>query len=69
MARILRGLSSRTLPCGCLLGIYETYGGGVIEVIDAKGAACFDAAHVPGSPVVGDRAGPDGPRDERGDAT
>ena len=23
--RILRGLSSRFLPCGCLAGVYETY--------------------------------------------
>lgn len=45
MARILRGLSSRLLPCGCLLGIYETYEGTVIGLVDARAAECGLTAH------------------------
>jgi hypothetical protein len=45
MARILRGLSSKLLPCGCLLGVYETYEGSIVGLIDAKAAACTDAVH------------------------
>jgi len=43
--RILRGLASRRLPCGCLLGIYETYDGRVVTFIDARGEECGDRAH------------------------
>ena len=39
-ARILRGLGSRALPCGCLVGLYETYNTQTVAVIDAKGALC-----------------------------
>jgi hypothetical protein len=45
MARILRGLSSRLLPCGCLLGIYETYEGQVVGLVDAKATRCAISAH------------------------
>jgi len=45
MARILRGLSSKLLQCGCLLGIYETYEGTVIGMVDAKAAGCEDESH------------------------
>jgi len=30
--RILRGLTSRLLPCGCIAGIYETYDGQVVAL-------------------------------------
>lgn len=43
--RILRGLRSQALPCGCLVGIYETYKNQTVAVIDAKGTACTDRAH------------------------
>jgi hypothetical protein len=49
MARILRGLSSRLLPCGCLLGIYETYEGTVVGLVDAKAANCAISAHSGGN--------------------
>jgi len=39
MPRILRGLSSKVLACGCLLGIYETYEGSVIGLVDLKSAS------------------------------
>jgi hypothetical protein len=48
---ILRGLSSRVLPCGCLAGVYETYEGVVILILDAKGPQCADSAHVAGNPI------------------
>lgn len=52
MLRILRGLGGRALPCGCLVGIYETYAAQTIAVIDAKGADCVHAAHRVDAPVV-----------------
>ena len=45
MLRILRGLGSRTLPCGCLVGLYETYATQTVAVIDAKGSYCSIKAH------------------------
>jgi len=42
---ILRGLGSRLLPCGCVVGIYETYGGTTVAMIDAVDSACLEAAH------------------------
>ena len=36
--RILRLLSSRPLPCGCLAGIYETYAGPIAWIVDARGS-------------------------------
>jgi hypothetical protein len=58
MARILRGLSSRQLRCGCVLGIYETYEGTVVGLIDAKGSSCAIRAHDGGNvlPVHGAEA-------------
>ncbi|MEO8523001.1 MAG: hypothetical protein ABI603_16675 [Acidobacteriota bacterium] len=49
MSRILRGLSSRVLPCGCLLGLYETYDGEVIELIDAPALSCSAVGHAAGN--------------------
>ena len=43
--RILRGVGSRTLPCGCLIGIYETYDNKSVALVDARGSLCPDAAH------------------------
>ena len=45
---ILRGLSSRLLTCGCLAGVYETYEGDVVTIIDARGPACKNPTHVDG---------------------
>jgi hypothetical protein len=44
--RIIRGLGSRTLPCGCLVGIYETYNRRTIGVIDATTPACRESHRV-----------------------
>jgi hypothetical protein len=58
--RLLRGVAGRSLPCGCLVGIYETYEGSVVATIDARGAACTDAAHVLHAVVIEAAAEPDG---------
>ena len=46
--RILRGLSSRILPCGCLAGLYETYESEIVGILDARGPSCADSSHEPG---------------------
>ena len=46
--RILRGLSSRVLPCGCVAGVYETYDGDTIAVLDVPATECADATHTRG---------------------
>lgn len=56
--RILRGVSSRHLTCGCLTGVYETYDGDIVAILDARGASCTDPAHsdgniIPNDPVSG----------------
>ena len=43
--RLLRGLAGRALPCGCLVGVYETYSGGVIATVDACGPGCHRPEH------------------------
>ena len=43
--RLLRGLSGRVLPCGCLVGVYETYEGAVVATIDARGKQCQSRDH------------------------
>jgi hypothetical protein len=47
--RILRGLRSKLLPCGCTAGIYETYDGAIVTLLDERESRCPDAAHQPGS--------------------
>jgi len=49
--RILRGLTSRLLPCGCMAGIYETYDGTVVTLLDDRGPDCQAAGHVEGAAV------------------
>jgi hypothetical protein len=49
---ILRGLSSHLLQCGCLVGIYETYDGNVVTILDARGPQCAIGAHVTDQPVA-----------------
>jgi len=47
--RILRGLSSKILPCGCVAGVYETYGGPIVDILDAKAPGCSDSGHRDGN--------------------
>lgn len=46
---ILRGLSSRLLSCGCLAGVYETYEGQVVTIVDARGPKCTVSTHIDGN--------------------
>lgn len=46
--RLLRGLGSRLLPCGCLAGIYETYADTTVTIIDARGEHCDNMGHTVG---------------------
>jgi hypothetical protein len=55
--RFLRGLAGRVLPCGCLVGVYETYSGGVVATIDACGSACTEPEHRLHAPVQLTQAG------------
>jgi hypothetical protein len=50
--RLLRGIAGRVLPCGCLVGIYETYEGSVVATIDARGRSCSQPTHALHSVVV-----------------
>jgi hypothetical protein len=52
--RILRGLSSKSLPCGCLAGVYETYDGLVVAIVDAKSTGCANLSHSNGKVVPTD---------------
>jgi hypothetical protein len=49
--RILRGLTSRLLACGCVAGIYETYDGAVVTFLDDRDGSCADPSHVAGEPL------------------
>jgi hypothetical protein len=49
--RLLRGLGSQLLPCGCLAGVYETYAGTTVSIIDARADRCPIERHVLGSTV------------------
>jgi hypothetical protein len=42
---ILRVLRGASLPCGCVAGIYETYTGTTVAVIDEAHAECRVADH------------------------
>jgi hypothetical protein len=43
--RLLRGIGGETLPCGCLVGTYETYDGRIVVIIDGRSPACSDPDH------------------------
>jgi hypothetical protein len=51
---ILKGVSSHHLACGCLSGVYETYAGDVVSILDVRGALCADPAHAVGKQVPED---------------
>ena len=43
--RLRRCVRGMTLPCGCLTGVYETYAGGVVAVVDVVGPSCNTPGH------------------------
>ena len=49
--RILRGLTSRVLPCGCVAGIYETYDGDVVTLLDERESTCQVSTHDNGNRI------------------
>ncbi len=49
--RILRGLGSRSLTCGCFVGVYETYRGETVEIIEERGPRCAEPHHQEGRAV------------------
>ena len=49
--RILRGLTSRLLPCGCIAGVYETYDGAVVTMLDERQSTCVDPTHGDGNVI------------------
>ena len=49
--RILKGLGSRVLPCGCVAGVYETYDGETVAILDAPATSCAEPAHEQGKPL------------------
>jgi hypothetical protein len=49
--RILRGVGSLSLPCGCLVGYYETYGGQTLAIIDVRAPGCRDPIHRAGERI------------------
>ncbi len=46
--RILRILQSQSLPCRCFVGVYETYDGQTVRIIEESGKGCKEALHRPG---------------------
>jgi len=58
---ILRGLDSRLLSCGCLIGIYETYSGKTLSIVDARGERCRDGTHRLNNVIPNGRVGPGRP--------
>jgi hypothetical protein len=52
MMAILRGLGGRVLPCGCLVGVYETYRALVVAAIDATHPDCHDPRHIRHARIV-----------------
>lgn len=47
--RILRVVGSGLLPCGCFVGLYETYSGPTVQVIEEQGVKCTEPDHEPGA--------------------
>ena len=40
-----RMLRSTVLPCGCSVGVYETFSGEVVRIVDACSVSCADGIH------------------------
>jgi len=57
--RILKGLSSRRLTCGCVVGIYETYGAEIVALIDSRERTCDRKEHAPGQQLTFQQAAVD----------
>ncbi len=62
MLRILRVVGSPSLKCGCFVGVYETYDGETVEIVEERGPRCPEKHHQPGKPIQ--NAKPSGDRDK-----
>jgi hypothetical protein len=73
MHRIRLTLAGFTLPCGCVGGVYETYSGAVVRLLDVRASRCNLEQHRQGAEIdevsgkvdsdPGRRTGqPDGPQ-------
>jgi hypothetical protein len=49
-------VAGHVLSCGCLVGVYETRAGAILEVLDARGPDCPHAGHQPNAILDGGRA-------------
>jgi hypothetical protein len=49
--KLLRGLTSHQRLCGCRIGIYETFDGSIVEIVDTRAPNCRREAHRPGRVV------------------
>jgi hypothetical protein len=50
--RILRVVGSGLLPCGCFVGLYETYSGPTVQIIEERGVSCRERDHEPGAQIA-----------------
>jgi len=48
--RILRGVGSTVLACGCFVGLYEKYSGATVAIVDVPGERCV--AHRRGETIA-----------------
>ncbi len=49
--RILRVVGSGLLPCGCFVGLYETYSGPTVQIIEEPGLTCTEVDHRAGTHI------------------
>jgi hypothetical protein len=68
MLRILRVVGSRSLECGCFVGLYETYNGATVEIVEERGPDCFDRSHEVGQVIRQAREVGSREREERASA-
>ncbi len=59
MVRILRVVGSQSLECGCFVGVYETYDGATVEIVEERGPRCPERAHHEGRVSAVVRPAPD----------
>lgn len=43
--RVLKVLNGARLECGCFVGVYETYAGDAVSLIDEPHASCREIGH------------------------
>jgi len=51
MHRIRLTLAGFALPCGCVGGVYETYSGAIIRLLDVRASRCTDEQHRQGAEI------------------